>query len=82
MTRGPGIAICARYPARNPREGEPSGAGEGGWIIASAVDGVAVIIGYLRAGWGPGGLGQHQRLDGPDRGPGYRARRPGYRSRD
>ena len=44
MTRGMGIAIRARYPARNPGEGEPSGVGEGGWIIASAVDGVAVII--------------------------------------
>ena len=60
MTRGPGIAVGARYPAGNPGEGEPSGVGEGGWIIASAADGVAVITGYLRAGWEPGGLGQLQ----------------------
>jgi hypothetical protein len=58
MTRGMGIAIRARYPARNPGEGEPSGVGEGGLDLASAVDGVAVIIGYLRAGWEPGGLSQ------------------------
>jgi len=58
MTRGPGIAICARYPARNPGEGEPSGVGEGGLDLASGVDGVAVIIGYLRGGWGSGGPGQ------------------------
>jgi len=25
-----GIAIRARYPARNPGDGEPSGVGEGG----------------------------------------------------
>jgi hypothetical protein len=53
MTRGPGIAVGARYPARNP--GEASGVGEGGWIIASAVDGVAVIIGYIRADADPVG---------------------------
>ena len=58
-----GIAICARY-RRNPGDGEPSGVSEGGLDLASAVDGVAVIIGYLRAGWGPGGPGHRgsQRL--------------------
>jgi hypothetical protein len=37
-----------------------------GWIVASAVDGAAVVIGHLPAGLEPGKLGQFrsQRLNG------------------
>jgi hypothetical protein len=37
-----------------------------GWIVASAVDGAAVVIGHLPAGLKPGRLGQirSQQLNG------------------
>jgi hypothetical protein len=35
-----------------------SGSVKAGWIVASAVDGAAVVIGYLPAGLEPGRLGQ------------------------
>ena len=57
-----GLAFRPGYPARASR----SGSVKAGWIVASAVDGAAVVIEYLPAGLEPGRLGQHrsQRLNG------------------
>ncbi len=58
--------VKPRNPARNPARASRSGSVKAGWIAASAVDGVAVVIGHLPAGLEPGRLGQFrsQRLSG------------------
>src|SRR5690242_9734951 len=50
--------VRPRYPARNPARARRSASVKAGWIVASAVDGAAVVIGHLPAGLEPGGLGQ------------------------
>src|SRR5579872_5176577 len=50
--------VSPRYPARNPATASRSGSVKAGWIVASAVDGAAVVIGHLPAGLEPGRLGQ------------------------
>ena len=47
-------AVRARYPASASRPGSVNA----GWIVARAVDGAAVVIGYLPARLRPGRLGQ------------------------
>src|ERR1700730_9650368 len=56
--------VSPRYPARNPARASRSGSVKAGWIVTSAVDGAAVVIGHLPAGLEPGRLGQFrpQRL--------------------
>jgi hypothetical protein len=44
----------AAVACQEPGEREPLGVGENGWIVASAVDGAAVVIGHLPAGLEPG----------------------------
>src|SRR6516165_8049705 len=39
--------VSPRYPARNPARASRSGSVKAGWIVASAVDGAAVVIGHL-----------------------------------
>ena len=58
--------VRPRYPARNPARASRSGSVKAGWIVASAVDGPAVVIGHLPLGLEPGRLGQFrsQRLNG------------------
>ena len=45
----------AAVSGQEPGEGEPFGSVKAGWIVASAVDGVAVVIGHLPAGLEPEG---------------------------
>src|SRR6516165_3185437 len=52
--------VSPRYPARNPARANRSASVKMGWIVASAVDGAAVVIGHLPAGLKPGGLCQPQ----------------------
>jgi hypothetical protein len=61
-----GLLARPRYPARNPARASRSGSVKAGWIVASAVDGVAVVIGHLPAGLEPGQLGliRPQRSNG------------------
>src|SRR5947208_12310 len=47
--------VRARYPARYPARARRSGSVKAGWIMASAVDGAAVVIGHLPAGLRPEG---------------------------
>src|SRR5262249_62357497 len=71
--------VRPRYPARNPARASRSASVKTGWIVASAVDGAAVIIGHLPAGLRSGRLGQrrgprgggepHPRPRGPPRPP-------------
>src|SRR5580698_10009439 len=58
--------VRPRNPARNPARASRSGSVKAGWIVASAVDGVAVVIGHLPAGLEPGQLGliRPQRSNG------------------
>jgi hypothetical protein len=49
--------VRLRYPARNPARASRSASVKAGWIVASAVDGAAVVIGHLRAGLRPGEAG-------------------------
>src|SRR6266567_7165502 len=41
--------VRPRYPARNPARAIRSASVKAGWIVVSAVDGAAVVIGYLPA---------------------------------
>src|SRR6266581_8849673 len=41
--------VRPRYPARNPARANRSASVKAGWIVVSAVDGAAVVIGYLPA---------------------------------
>src|ERR1700722_6330130 len=50
--------VRLRYPARYPARASRSASVKTGWIVASAVDGAAGVIGYLPAGLRPGRLGQ------------------------
>ena len=50
--------VRPRYPARNPARANRSASVKAGWIVASAVDGAAVVIGHLPARLEPGRLGQ------------------------
>src|SRR4029077_17829340 len=50
--------VRPRYPARYPASASRSGSVKAGWIVASAVDGAAVVIGHLPAGPRPGRPGQ------------------------
>ena len=50
--------VRPRYPARNPASARRSASVKAGWIVTRAVDGAAVVIGYLPAGLRPGRLGQ------------------------
>src|ERR1017187_7971265 len=52
--------VSPRYPARNPARASRSGSVKAGWIVARALDGAAVVIGYLPAGLRPGRLGQRR----------------------
>jgi hypothetical protein len=45
--------VSPRNPARNPARASRSGSVKTGWIVASAVDGAAVVIGHLPAGLRP-----------------------------
>ncbi len=56
--------VRPQYPVRNPARASRSASVKAGWIVASAVDGAAVVIGHLPAGLEPGKLGQFrsQRL--------------------
>src|SRR5580704_15685404 len=58
--------VRPRNPARYPARASRSGSVKAGWIVASAVDGVAVVIGHLPAGLEPGQLGliRPQRSNG------------------
>src|SRR5271165_5600270 len=58
--------VRLRYPARNPARASRSASVKAGWIVASAVDGAAVVIGHLPARLEPGRLGhfRSQRLNG------------------
>jgi hypothetical protein len=49
--------VRPRNPARNPARASRSGSVKAGWIVASAVDGAAVVIGHLPAGLEPGKAG-------------------------
>src|SRR6266699_3095912 len=53
-------------PAKNPARASRSALVQAGWIVASATDGTAVVIGHLPAGLEPGRPGQFQshRLSG------------------
>jgi hypothetical protein len=57
--------VRPQYPARYPARASRSGSVKAGWIVASAVDGAAVVTGHLPAGLEPGRLGQFrsQRLN-------------------
>src|SRR6516165_8579102 len=65
--------VRPRYPARNPARARRSASVKAGWIVASAVDGAAVVIGHLPAGLEPGRLGHgpsyltetHRKPPGP-----------------
>ena len=46
-----------RYPARSPARASRSGSEKTGWIMASAADGAAVVIGHLPARAGTGKAG-------------------------
>src|SRR5262245_46080434 len=46
--------VRPRYPARKPARARRSASVKAGWIVASAVDGTAVVIGHLPAGLRPG----------------------------
>src|SRR5262249_53936219 len=46
--------VSPRYPAGNAGAGSGWGSVKTGWIVASAVDGAAVVIGHLPAGLRPG----------------------------
>jgi hypothetical protein len=52
--------VRPRYPARNPARANRSASVKTGWIVASAVDGAAVIIGHLPDEPTPGKLGQQR----------------------
>src|SRR5256885_14365937 len=52
--------IRPRYPARNPARANRSASVKAGWIVASAVDGAAVVIGHLPDELRPGKLGQQR----------------------
>ena len=58
------LACQAAVPGKEPGEGEPFRSVKAGWIVASAVDGAAVVIGAPPGRAGTGGLGQFrsQRL--------------------
>ena len=45
----------AAVPGQEPGEGEPFGSVKAGWIVASVVDGAAVVIEHLPAGLRPEG---------------------------
>ena len=45
-----GLAGQAPVPGRNPARASRSESVKAGWIVASAVDGAAVVIGHLPAG--------------------------------
>lgn len=66
QVQGVCLAGQTAVPGQIPGEGEPSGVSESGLIVASAVDGAAVITGHLPAGLEPGRPGQFrsQRLNG------------------
>ena len=66
QVQGVRFAGQARNPARNPARANRSASVKAGWIVASAVDGAAVVVGHLPAGAGTGRLGQFrsQRLNG------------------
>src|SRR5580692_907416 len=49
--------VRPRYPARNPARASRSALVKAGWIVASAVDGAAVVIGHLPARLGTGTTG-------------------------
>jgi hypothetical protein len=53
-----GLAGQAAVPARNPAIASRPASVEAGWIVASAVERVAVVIRHLPAGLRPGRLGQ------------------------
>jgi len=52
--------VRLRYPARNPARANRSASVKAGLIVASAVDGAAVVIGYLPDELRPGKLGQQR----------------------
>ena len=47
------LKVRPRYLARNPARASRSASVKAGWIVASAVDGAAVLIGHLPAGLEP-----------------------------
>jgi hypothetical protein len=53
-----GLAGQAAVSGQEPGEASRSVSVKAGWIVASAVDGAAVVIGHLPAGLRPGRLGQ------------------------
>jgi len=61
-----GLAGQAAVPGQETASASRSGSVKAGWIVASAVDGAAVVIGHLPAGLERGRLGQFrsQRLSG------------------
>jgi hypothetical protein len=48
------LSCRSRYPARNPARASRSASVKTGWIVASAADGAAVVMGYLPARLEPG----------------------------
>src|SRR5260370_30993565 len=50
--------VRPRYPARNPASASRWGSVKTGWTVARAVERAAAVIGHLRVGLRPGGLGQ------------------------
>src|SRR5580704_11431344 len=49
--------VRLRYPARTPARASRSASVKTGWIVASAADRAAGVIGHLRAGLRPGEAG-------------------------
>src|ERR1700745_647024 len=56
-SRAQAARVGPLYPARYAASASRSGSVKAGWIVASAVDGAAVVIGHLPAGLEPGRLG-------------------------
>jgi hypothetical protein len=56
--RGSLLHVTQRDPGIKRGGDERSASVKAGWIVASAVDGAAVVIGYLPDGPRPGRLGQ------------------------
>jgi hypothetical protein len=73
-SRAQASRVRPRYPARNPARATRSAWVKTGWIVASAADGTAVVIGHLPAGLEPGSWASpgpssstetHRKLPGP-----------------
>ena len=58
QVQGVGLTGLGAVPGQVPARASRSASVKAGWIVASAVDGVAVVIGHLPAGLRPGRLGR------------------------